>query len=134
MSMYCKQCGKPILFIQMTNEKKMPVDEAPVYVIQDETGALSVLTANGRMIRARTSSMGASGAVKAYKPHWANCYKKEPERKRISQEEWRKQRAMSGNGEVRQIHINHPHGNPNEKQKGKAGRDGNYGAEQIALF
>ena len=130
-SMYCAKCGKPIRFVQMQNEKRMPVDEQMAWVIPAEKGPIQAFTLGGRMFRAKPGRCGQPGAVKAWRSHWPNCKRAsdpKPSRK-ISQAEWRKQRDEARPCRASTTHIYHTHLDPYKGEKATPKE-----SEQLALF
>ena len=82
---FCRDCGKPIIFIRTEAGRFMPCDAEPVDFWPAEAGGVLVYQRDGTAVKAKLSGHPQTRAGLAYKPHWASCTRKSkraaPERK-----------------------------------------------------
>ncbi len=70
---FCRECGKPIIFIRTPKGKLMPCDAQPVpYWRTNESGVL-IYQLDGSSIKAMLSGHESACTGYGYRPHWASC-------------------------------------------------------------
>ena len=86
---FCRYCGKPIIFIRTTEGKLMPCDAAPVrYWLTLEQGrGVGGYQRDGTHTRAVLDGLPAACAGSGYRPHWANCVRRDKPAKPASRPE-----------------------------------------------
>lgn len=70
MSIRCKSCNAPIIFIKTRKGKSMPCDAKPVRFDLEIKGRDLIVTEDGDVVRGRISK---DGADTGYKSHYASC-------------------------------------------------------------
>lgn len=70
----CKGCGAPLEWIKTTAGRSMPVDPAPVFVIEGP-GPDCFITDEGEVIRGRAArpEEESHDLPVAFVPHWKTC-------------------------------------------------------------
>lgn len=84
----CKSCGAEIMWIQTVNGKPMPCDPKPIPFVEDKTGSLTLVTKDGRVVRAKAD---ASSDEFGYVSHFATCPNANQHRKKtkaMPMEDW----------------------------------------------
>lgn len=66
----CKSCGANIIWIPTINGKAMPCDAKPIPYTEDPTGSLTLVTPDGRIVRAKSD---ATSDQVGYISHFATC-------------------------------------------------------------
>lgn len=71
---FCRECGKPIIFIRTAKGKLMPCDATPVSYWRAEPGqGILIYQKSGRCERGTLSGLPSLCAGSGYKPHWTSC-------------------------------------------------------------
>ena len=96
----CRECKKPIMWIQMITGKWMPCDPERRYYTADPTAESTFITSGGKTVRGREVGKGKSGRF-GFRAHWATCVHSEYF-KRMKQERERAEERVK-----RQMY-NHP--------------------------
>lgn len=66
----CKSCGANIIWIPTINGKAMPCDAKPIPYTEDPTGSLTLVTSDGRIVRAKAD---ATSDQVGYISHFETC-------------------------------------------------------------
>ena len=66
----CKSCGANIIWIPTVGGKAMPCDAKPIPYTEDSTGSLTLVTKDGRVVRAKADM---SSDNFGYVSHFATC-------------------------------------------------------------
>ena len=66
----CKSCGAEIIWIPTIAGKSMPCDAKPIPFTEDAAGSLTLVTSDGRVIKAKPD---ASSDQMGYVSHFATC-------------------------------------------------------------
>ena len=66
----CKSCGATIIWIPTESGKNIPCDPKPIPYKEDSSGSLTLVTNDGRVIRAR---MDITSDALGYVSHFATC-------------------------------------------------------------
>lgn len=74
----CKSCGAPIVWIKTQNGRSMPCDATAVEYQENYKGSTTIVTDDGRVIRANIVAAGNSPLTPAidgngYISHFATC-------------------------------------------------------------
>lgn len=71
---FCRECGKPIIFIRTPKGKLMPCDAQPVKYWRAEPGqGVLIYQRSGRSERGVLTGLPSLCAGSGYRPHWASC-------------------------------------------------------------
>lgn len=66
----CKSCGAQIIWVPTVNGKAMPCDAKPIPYEEDPTGNLTLVTPDGRVVKARAD---AGSETFGYISHFTTC-------------------------------------------------------------
>ena len=66
----CKSCGAEIIWLPTASGKSMPCDAKPVPYKEDPAGNLTLLTNDGRVVKAKADM---SSDKMGYTSHFATC-------------------------------------------------------------
>jgi len=72
----CVNCGAKIVFVTMSNGKKMPCDEEMVLFWRGGETPDKIITANGAMLAVSLHGKPGDEAGIGYLPHWGSCSQK----------------------------------------------------------
>lgn len=66
----CKSCGANIIWLNTESGKAMPCDAKPIPYKEDVTGNLTLVTPDGRVVRAKADM---TSEKMGYTSHFATC-------------------------------------------------------------
>jgi len=71
--LFCRGCGKPIIFIKSINGKHIPCDPEQITYWQSKNGKAKIVTPNGEVVSAELTGELNKATGIGYVSHFATC-------------------------------------------------------------
>ncbi len=75
MTVKCRGCGAPVLWLKTESGKSMPVDPEKVMYWKVRGGKKRIVTPNGETVACELSGDLQDATGMGYVPHWSTCPK-----------------------------------------------------------